>query len=57
MFGSSVFGPPDLLITDGGPEFAGSVQVMNDLFSVVHEIVPEGAKWRLGHAERHGAIV
>ncbi|CAE7802348.1 RE1 [Symbiodinium necroappetens] len=53
----SVFGPPDLLITDGGPEFAGSVQVMNDLFSVVHEIVPEGAKWRLGHAERHGAIV
>ncbi|CAE7461836.1 unnamed protein product [Symbiodinium necroappetens] len=53
----AVFGPPDLLITDGGPEFAGSVQVMNDLFSVVHEVVPEGAKWRLGHAERHGAIV
>ena len=28
----AVFGPPDLLITDGGTEFAGSVQVLNELF-------------------------
>ena len=53
----AVFGPPDILVTDGGTEFAGSVQVMNDLFSVVHEVVPEGAKWRMGQAERHGAII
>jgi len=53
----SVFGPPDVLVTDGGAEFAGSVQVTNDLFAVVHEVVPEGAQWRLGQAERHGAIV
>ena len=51
------FGPPDLLITDGGPEFAGQIQILTDLFGMVHEIVPEGAKWRMGQAERHGAIV
>ena len=52
-----MFGPPDLLITDGGSEFAGAVQVVNELFGTVHEVVPEGAKWRMGQAERHGAIV
>ncbi|CAE7743820.1 unnamed protein product [Symbiodinium sp. CCMP2456] len=51
------FGPPDLLITDGGPEFAGQIPILTDLFGMVHEIVPEGAKWRMGQAERHGAIV
>ena len=53
----AVFGAPDLLITDGGPEFAGQVQTLVELFGTVHEIVPEGAKWRMGLAERHGAIV
>ena len=53
----SVFGPPDVLGTDGGMEFRGSLEVMNDLFGVVHEVIPEGAKWRLGQAERHGAVV
>eukprot|EP00438_Fugacium_kawagutii_P010864 Skav216248 [mRNA] locus=scaffold20:99205:112201:+ [translate_table: standard] len=52
-----IFGTPDLLLTDGGPEFAGSMETLNQLMGVVHEIVPEGAKWRLGHAERHGAIM
>ena len=53
----SVFGPPDLLITDGGSEFKGGLEAMLDLFGVVHEITPEGAKWRLGQAERHGAVL
>ncbi|CAE7903518.1 TY4B-J, partial [Symbiodinium necroappetens] len=53
----SVFGPPDLLITDGGSEFKGSLETMLDLFGVVHEVTPEGAKWRLGQAERHGAVL
>ena len=53
----AVFGPPDLLITDGGPEFAGSTQALLELLGVFHEVVPEGAKWRLGQAERHGAIL
>ncbi|CAE7765363.1 RE2 [Symbiodinium sp. CCMP2592] len=47
----AVFGPPDLLITDGGSEFRGSLETMLDLFGVVHEVTPEGAKWRLGQAE------
>ena len=52
----AVFGPPDLLITDGGPEFQGAIQTLNDMFAVVHEVVPEGAKWRLGQVERHGSV-
>lgn len=52
-----VFGPPDVLVTDGGMEFAGAVETLNDLMGVVHDTIPEGAKWRLGHAERHGGIL
>ena len=52
----AVFGPPDLLITDGGPEFQGAIQTLNDMFAVVREVVPEGAKWRLGQVERHGSV-
>jgi len=52
-----VFGPPDVIVTDGGMEFAGAVEVLNDLMGVVHDTIPEGAKWRLGHAERHGGIL
>ena len=52
-----IFGPPDIIVTDGGMEFAGAVEVLNDLMGVVHDTIPEGAKWRLGHAERHGSIL
>eukprot|EP00435_Cladocopium_sp_Y103_P025154 s849_g6.t1 len=52
-----VFGPPDVLITDGGTEFQGAVNRLNDLFGVQHDLIPDQAKWRLGHAERHGAIL
>ena len=52
-----IFGPPDVLLTDSGMEFAGAVETLNDLMGVLHENVPEGAKWRLGHAERHGGIL
>ena len=52
-----VFGPPEIMLTDGGMEFAGAVEVLNDLMGVVHDTIPEGAKWRLGHAERHGGIL
>ena len=52
-----VFGPPDALLTDAGTEFAGMLETVNEIFGVMHEVVPEGAKWRLGHAERHGAIL
>eukprot|EP00435_Cladocopium_sp_Y103_P053936 s805_g17.t1 len=53
----ATFGPPDELITDAGKEFCGSVQRLNDLFAVRHDVVPDQAKWRMGHVERHGAIL
>ena len=52
-----VFGPPDVLVTDGGTEFQGHINYLNELFAVQHEVVPDQAKWRLGHTERHGAIL
>ena len=52
-----VFGPPDILVTDGGREFQGHIVYLNELFAVRHEVVPDQAKWRLGHAERHGAVL
>ena len=52
-----VFGPPDVLLTDGGREFLRIMETTNELFGVQHEVIPDGAKWRLGHAERHGAIL
>ena len=53
----AVFGPPDHLMTDGGPEFAGEMRGLSQLFGIYHEVVPEGAHWRLGQVERHGAVV
>ena len=53
----AIFGPPDVLYTDAGTEFCGTVATLNEVMGVLHEIVPEGAKWRLGRAERHGAIL
>lgn len=52
-----IFGPPDVLLTDVGTEFSGAVDVLNEIFGVKHDIIPDGAKWRLGQAERHGAIL
>eukprot|EP00435_Cladocopium_sp_Y103_P012273 s3261_g3.t1 len=53
----TTFGPPDELVTDGGHEFCGAMQRLNDLFAVKHDVVPDQAKWRLGHVERHGAVL
>ncbi|CAE7684103.1 TY5A [Symbiodinium sp. CCMP2592] len=47
----------DLLVTDGWPEFCGNIETVAALFGMVHEVVFEGAKWRMGLAERHGAII
>lgn len=52
-----VFGAPDVLVTDAGTEFRGAMERMNDLFAVKHDPIPDQAKWRLGHAERHGAVL
>lgn len=47
----------DVLMTDSGTEFRGSMERLNDLFAVQRDMVPDQAKWRLGHAERRGAIL
>ena len=55
----AVFGPPYLIITDGGTEFAGGVQALLELFGVMHEVVPgcKVAAWASleawGHLEAH----
>lgn len=53
----SIFGPRDILYTDGGKEFAGTVNTLSEIMAVIHEIVPEGAKWQLGQAEQHGSAL
>ena len=52
-----IFGAPDVLVTDAGTEFRGAMERLNDLFAVKHDPIPDQAKWRLGHAERHGAVL
>ena len=51
------FGPPEILQTDGGKEFADVIYKVSKLLDFRHEVVPPGAKWRQGQVERHGAVV
>ena len=53
----AIFGPPDVIYTDAGTEFAGTVDTLNEVMGVLHEVIPEGAKWKLRQAERHGSIL
>ena len=46
----ATFGPPDVLITDGGPEFQGAIQTLNDMFAVVGD-----GSSRLGGDEASGS--
>lgn len=50
----AIFGPPDLLQTDGGKEFAEGVVQLTRVLDFKHDVVPRGAKWRQGQVERHG---
>eukprot|EP00439_Symbiodinium_sp_Y106_P022212 s3337_g2.t1 len=52
-----VFGPPDIVMTDAGTEFAAQTEELLRAFDIQHEIVPPTAKWRMGLAERHGAVL
>ena len=52
-----VFGPPEIVMTDAGSEFAAQTESLLRAFDIQHEIVPPTAKWRMGLAERHGAIL
>ena len=53
----AVFGPPEILQTDGGKEYEEVVQRLGRMMDFRHEVVPPGAKWRQGQVERHGAVV
>ena len=53
----AIFGPPDLLQTDGGKEFAEGVIQLTRVLDFKHDVVPPGAKWRQGQVERHGGIL
>ena len=51
------FGAPNVLMTDQGPEFQGAVEGILRTFSVYPDMVPPSASWRMGLAERHGAVL
>ena len=52
-----VFGPPEIVMTDAGAEFAKETESLLRAFDIQHDIVPPTAKWRMGLAERHGAVL
>ena len=52
-----VFGPPECLMTDAGNEYSSEVETMARSYNIFHDIVPPTAKWRMGLAERHGAVL
>ena len=52
-----VFGPPEVLMSDAGTEYAAETEELLRSYDVHHEMVPPSAKWRMGLAERHGAVL
>ncbi|CAE7202150.1 RE2, partial [Symbiodinium necroappetens] len=53
----AVFGPPEVLMSDAGSEYAAATESLLRAYDVYHEVVPPGTKWRMGLAERHGAVL
>ena len=53
----AIFGPPQTIMSDGGTEFGGSLEMLLRTFQVYHDIVPPTAHWRMALAERHGAVL
>ena len=52
-----VFGPPEVVMSDAGTEYAAETESLLRAFDVYHEMVPPATKWRMGLAERHGAVL
>ena len=52
-----VFGPPEVLLSDAGTEYAADTESLLRAFDVCHEMVPPATKWRMGLGERHGAVL
>ena len=53
----NIFGPPDVFMSDAGTEYAAETESLLRAYDVHHEMVPPSAKWRMGLAERHGAVL
>ena len=52
-----VYGPMKKLSVDGGPEFRGQFGSLCQLYDIHLDILPPGAKWKNGLAERHGGLL
>ena len=51
------FSTPDVMITDGGPEFPGDFVHSEKYAGILQVIVDADAPWQNGKCERHGGIV
>eukprot|EP00959_Pyramimonas_sp_CCMP1952_P278721 5827655-Pyramimonas_sp.AAC.1 len=51
------FGPPELLVCDGGPEFQGEFSKGLEQHGVFQHVVSAEAPWGNGRCERHGGWV
>ena len=48
------FGTPDVMITDGGPEFRGDFAQSGEYAGILQVVVDAEAPWQNGKCERHG---
>ena len=51
------FGTPDVMITDGGPEFRGDFAQSGEYAGILQVVVDADAPWQNGNCERHGGLV
>eukprot|EP00974_Lingulodinium_polyedra_P039158 3752154-Lingulodinium_polyedra.AAC.1 len=50
------FGPPEVLISDGGPEFAGTFERCVEQSGCFHHVCDGESPWQNGRCERHGGL-
>ena len=50
------FGTPDVMITDGGPEFRGDFAQSGEYAGILQVVVDADAPWQNGKCERHGGF-
>ena len=49
-----IFGPPEILISDGGPEFRGEFERHLEQQGSFHHVTDADSPWQNGRCERHG---
>ena len=53
----SIFGPPEVLITDGGPEFKGAFTEACNRLAIFRRMTDAHAPWQNGRTERKGGFI